>query len=345
MRRIVLVCVVLLAAFAVFRPRPTVVIDEAMRAQAIDRLVAGLNQYYVFPDKARQAEALLRQRQKDGAYDGAKSGVKLARLLEADLTSVVHDRHLRVGFSLERLPPQRAPTPFTQEAAPDAPRGSGNVALRWLARIWRSTEQSGVDKAVHLSPKIGYLKISEFPELSLTTEKYANAMNELADTDALIVDLRDNRGGSPQSVALLISYFVDRRTRLNDIWFRASGESAQFWTEDKLAGKRYGGRKPVLILAGPRTGSAGEDFTYTMQALKRATVIGERTWGGAHPLTSWRLGDHLFAGIPAYRSISPITHGNWEGAGVMPDVAAPSARALGVAQALLQRQTRLTARR
>jgi C-terminal processing protease CtpA/Prc len=120
--------------------------------------------------------------------------------------------------------------------------------------------------------------------------------------------------------------------------YRASGESAQFRTQDKLEGQGYGGRKPVLILAGPRTGSAGEDFTCTMQALKRATVIGERTWGGAHPLMSWRLGDHLYAAIPAYRSISPITHANWEGTGVIPDVAAPSATALGVAKALLQRR-------
>lgn len=339
MRRIVLVCLVLLASAAVFRPRPSVVIDEATRVRAIDRLVAGLNQYYVFPDQARQAEALLRQRQKDGAYDGVMTGMKFARLLEADLASVVHDRHLRVGFSLERLPPQEAPTSITQDAALEAPREDSNAALRWLARIGRSMEASGVDKAVHLSPKIGYLKISAFPEPSLTAEKYADAMNDLADTDALIIDLRDNRGGSPQSVALLISYFVDRRTRLNDIWFRASGESAQFWTLDKLEGQGYGGRKPVLILAGPRTGSAGEDFTYTMQALKRATVIGERTWGGAHPVMSWRLGDHLYAAIPAYRSISPITHANWEGRGVTPDVAAPSATALGVAKALLHRRT------
>lgn len=139
-------------------------------------------------------------------------------------------------------------------------------------------------------------------------------------------------------MALLISYFVDQRTRLNDIWSRDFGRTRQFWTEDRLDGKRYGGKKPIMILAGPRTGSAGEDFTYTMQALKRATVIGEPTWGGAHPVASYRLIGHSYAAIPNSRSISPITHTNWEGTGVKPDIMVPPADALAVAKNLLQRK-------
>jgi C-terminal processing protease CtpA/Prc len=133
-----------------------------------------------------------------------------------------------------------------------------------------------VEQVDHLTPRIGYLKLTGFPPQFLMAERYAAAMNELADTDGLIVDLRDNGGGGPETVALLVSYFVDQRTRLNDIWDRDTGISTQYWTEDKLEGKRYGGTKPVIILAGPGTKSAGEDFAYTMQAMKRATVIGER---------------------------------------------------------------------
>jgi hypothetical protein len=321
-----------------YRPRPKVVVDEAMRAQAIDKLVAGLNQYYVFPDKAKQIETVLRQHQRDGAYDGISNGEKLAALLEADLASVAHDLHMRVRFSPERLPPQPPLPSLARLAAQEPPREDSNFAKRWIDRIGRSMATFGVEKVDHLSPKIGYLKISGFPPPHLTAEKYAAAMNKLADTDALIIDVRDNGGGTPTSVALLVSYFVDQRTHLNDIWERASGETVQFWTEDKLDGKRYGGKKPVVILAGPGTASAGEDFTYTMQALKRATVVGERTWGGAHPTMPWRLGDHFYAAIPSARSISPITHTNWEGTGVIPDVAAPPAEALAVAKELLRRR-------
>jgi hypothetical protein len=321
-----------------YRPRPKVVVDEAMRAQAIDKLVAGLNQYYVFPDKAKQIETVLRQHQRDGAYDGISNGEKLAALLEADLASVAHDLHMRVRFSPERLPPQPPLPSLARLAAQEPPREDSNFAKRWIDRIGRSMATFGVEKVDHLSPKIGYLKISGFPPPHLTAEKYAAAMDKLADTDALIIDVRDNGGGTPTSVALLVSYFVDQRTHLNDIWERASGETVQFWTEDKLDGKRYGGKKPVVILAGPGTASAGEDFTYTMQALKRATVVGERTWGGAHPTMPWRLGDHFYAAIPSARSISPITHTNWEGTGVIPDVAAPPAEALAVAKELLRRR-------
>jgi C-terminal processing protease CtpA/Prc len=129
----------------------------------------------------------------------------------------------------------------------------------------------------------------------------------------------------------------DQRTRLNDVWLRDTGSTIPFWTEDRLEGKRYGGKKPVFILVDRDTKSAGEDFAYTMQALKRATVIGSRTWGGAHPTRLYRLGDHFFAAVPDARSINPITHTNWEGVGVIPDVEAAPSDALKVASELLQR--------
>jgi C-terminal processing protease CtpA/Prc len=298
-----------------------VVVDGPMRAEAIDKLIAGLNQHYVFPYTARQIETLLRKRQHEGAYDRLVNGEQFAAQLTADMASVAHDRHMKVKFSLKPMRSRRA-----FEA----------VAYTGAARV--PNRNYGVDKVDRLSPAIGYLQLSSFPAASLVAPKYAAAMDRLADTDALVIDVRGNRGGSPESVALLVSYFVDRRTRLNDIWSRDSGVTRQFWTEDRLDGRRYGGKKPVLILAGPGTGSAGEDFTYTMQALKRATVIGEPSWGGAHPVAFYRLGEHFYAGIPNSRSISPITLTNWEGSGVKPDVATPSANALAVAKELLQRQ-------
>jgi C-terminal processing protease CtpA/Prc len=303
-----------------YQPRD-VLVDGAMRAQAIDKLVAGLNQHYVFPDTAKQIETLLRKRQHDGAYDRMVNGEQFAAQLTADMASVAHDRHMKVKFSPKRMRSDRALEAILYAASPAAPN-----------------RNRGVENADHLSPAIGYLRITSFPPPDLVATKYASAMDRLADTDALIIDVRSNRGGSPQSVALLVSYFVDRRTRLNDVWSRDSGVTRQFWTEERLDGRRYGGKKPVVILAGPGTASAGEDFTYTMQALKRATVIGEPSWGGAHPVEFYRLGGHFYAGIPNSRSISPITLMNWEGSGVTPDVATPPANALAVAKDLLQRQ-------
>ena len=311
-----LLSLVLTGTFAMMPP-DEVVLDGAMRTQAIDSLVMELNQHYVFPDTAKRIEALLRKRQQDGKYDAISNGMRFASQLTVDMASVAHDKHMKVRFSPRFLHPDRAPDRMT--SAP--PSG-----------------KSGIDKVGRLTPAIGYMRISAFPPPSLVAEKYAAAMDTLFDTDALVIDVRDHRGGSPQSVALLISYFVDQRTRLNDIWSRDSGQTRQFWTEERLDGKRYGAKKPIMILAGPRTGSAGEDFTYTMQALKRATVIGEPTWGGAHPVASYRLSGHFYADIPNSRSISPITHTNWEGTGVTPDITVPQADALAVAKDLLQRK-------
>ena len=319
------------------RPRPKVVVDSAMRVEVVDMLVAKLNDHYIFPDKAKQIETVLRQRQNEGKYDGMTDGEQLAKQLTDDLNGVARDLHMKVYFSPGPVPPDDAVGP------PPASRAEWNQRSSFFMRMMARFSDLDVEEVDHLSPKIGYLKLSSFPPAFLVAEKYAAAMDKLADTDGLIVDLRENRGGGPQTVALLISYFVDQRTRLNDLWDRNTGITTQQWTEDKLDGKRYGNKKPVVILTGPGTMSAGEDFAYTMQALKRATVIGERTWGGANPARPYRLGDHFFAVIPGRRIISPITLTNWEGVGVIPDVAATPDNALAAARDLLQRGLQGTA--
>jgi len=307
-------------------------IDGATRSEVIAALVTKLNANYVFPDKAKQAEALLRQRQREGKYDAITDGKQLARQLSEDIEAVVHDKHMQVDFSARPVPSDESMPPPPQTRA----EWEKQVPPAVLERVRASN--LGIEKVDRLSPNIGYLQISMFGPVFLVSEKIASSMNALADTDGLIIDLRNNGGGGGDSVALLISYFVDERTRLNDTWERSTNVTTQYWTQDKLDGKRYGGKRPVFILTDAKTKSAAEAFVYTMQALKRATVIGERTWGGAHAARPYRLGEHFYAVIPSRRTISPITGTNWEGTGVIPDVAASPDNALEVAKDLLQRR-------
>ncbi|MYN19475.1 hypothetical protein GTP81_22285 [Rugamonas sp. FT107W] len=313
-------------------PPPPVEVDRATRLEVIDTLIAKLNANYVFPDKAQQAEVVLRKNQREGKYDGITDGKQLAKQLFDDIDGVVHDKHMFIDASARPVPPDDAMPPPPQTRA----EWEKQVPPAVLERVLASN--LGVEKVDHLSPKIGYLQLSSFAPAFLVSDKFAASMNALADTDGLIIDLRNNGGGGGESVALLISYFVDERTRLNDSWERATGITTQYWTQDKLDGKRYGGKKPVLILVGPDTKSAAESFAYQLQALKRATVIGERTWGGANASRPYRLSEHFAAFIPSRRSISPITHTNWEGTGVTPDVAAKVDDALAAAQDLMQRR-------
>ena len=325
------------------RPQPKLVIDAAMRRQAIDTLVARLNEHYVFPEKAKAVEVLLRERQTHGAYDAINDGKKFADQLEADVANVVHDLHFGVWYSPSVVAPDLKVTPDL--TGRKAQMEGANFIMRLLAPIALSRERFGIEKAEHLGPGLGYLQLKAFAPPVMSEDRVASAMDKLADTDALIIDLRGGMGGHPAGVALMISYFVDQRTHLSDVWSRDTGSTTEIWTEDVLKGKRYGSKKPVVILVDAETKSGTEDFAYTMQALKRATIVGTRTWGGAHLARPFRLADHFIASIPDARSTNPITHTSWEGTGVIPDVEAAPADALKVAQELLQRRTRITARR
>jgi C-terminal processing protease CtpA/Prc len=159
----------------------------------------------------------------------------------------------------------------------------------------------------------------------------ACAMNFLANTDALIVDLRNNGGGTPAMGVLLASYFFAAEpVHYADNYARPGNTTRQWWTLPYVPGKRYGIGKPVYILTGKRTFSAAEGFAYHLKNLKRAIIVGEVTRGGANTAEAKRIADHVVLYVPTGRGVSPITGTNWEGVGVQPDQAIPGQQALKV---------------
>ena len=100
-----------------------------------------------------------------------------------------------------------------------------------------------------------------------------------------------------------------------------------------MPGKRLDG-KLTFVLTSKQTFSGAEEFTYNLKNLKRATIVGQTTGGGAHPVSGHRIDDHFMIGVPFARAINPISKTNWEGTGVEPDVNVPAADALGTAQKL-----------
>jgi C-terminal processing protease CtpA/Prc len=183
-----------------------------------------------------------------------------------------------------------------------------------------------------LAGNVGYLELDNFAHSDLAAGPAAAAMTFLANTDALIIDLRRNGGGSPQGVALLCSYFfdADKPVLLNTMYWRRGDRTEEFWTLKDLAGPRYVG-KDLYVLTSSRTFSGAEECAYNFQCLKRGTIVGETTGGGAHPGGTRPINDHFMMFVPTGRAINPITKTNWEGVGVKPDIDVPADKALDTA--------------
>jgi retinol-binding protein 3 len=293
-------------------------VDAATRARVIDGAIAKLNEIYVFPDTARKMEQALRRRQKAREYDAVTDGAAFAKLLTTHLREVSHDRHLSVDFS---------PTVLPQN--PGAP-GPDQIAQR---RAMLERTNCGFDKVERLADGIGYVKFNIFADPEQCGPTAIAAMNFLAHSRALIFDLRDNGGGDPRMVALITSYLFSAPTHLNDIWTRTTNTTQQYWTLPFVPGTRMPSAR-VFVLTSAKTFSGAEEFSYNLQALRRATIVGETSGGGAHPVRGERIDDHFMIGVPFARAINPVTKTNWEGTGVVPDVKVSTADALATAQRL-----------
>ncbi|HEU4374339.1 MAG TPA: S41 family peptidase [Telluria sp.] len=316
------------ASFAQAAPASAVAsaMDAAARAQVIDALVTQLDAYYVFPDVAASIGKALRDKQQRGGYDGAVRPQDFAAVLTADLREFGHDLHLGVRFS-------EAPQPPLPDAT-DHPSPADEARI--VARV--KELKYGIGTVEKLPGNIGYLEMRGFAPIKYVDHAITAAMTQLADSDALIIDMRGNGGGDPAGVAFLTSYLFDKRTHLNDLYWREGNRTQEFWTTEVMPGKKYGQQKPVYVLTSPRTFSGGEEFSYNLQQLKRATLIGETTGGGANPGAGRQLNPHFTVFVPSGRAINPITKTNWEHTGVVPHVKVAASDALVTAQKMALEQ-------
>ncbi|MBC3841406.1 S41 family peptidase [Streptacidiphilus sp. 4-A2] len=272
---------------------------------------------YVFPDHAAEVEAAVRQHLADGAYDGL-TGPALCAAVTGHMQAISNDKHLRLLWNDE---------PAELDADPDADDTA------YFADLCRR-HNYGVACVRVLEGGVGYIDLDLIGLAEPGQRVFAAAMEIVAGTKALIIDTRRNRGGSPDGVALWCSFlFPDGETHLNDIYVRRTDTTRQYWTSAHVPGPRYLDR-PVYLLTSSTTFSGGEDLAYNLQAQGRATLIGETTRGGAHPTEYYRIDPHLTVTVPTARAINPVTGTNWEGVGVVPDIAVTADEALDTALAL-----------
>jgi hypothetical protein len=341
-------------------PRITMLDDPARpdeplpTAEIVAAVARHLRASYVFPDAAERAAAVLEQRLTAGNYEGLDEAA-LAELLTSQLYEQCGDKHLRVralsGPDGPGRPPRDGPGPGQPgprpgPGRPGPRRGPGRMRPpEWPGprERWRPGRDQhpefrplnfGIFRVERLAGNIGYLDLHMVADPRRAGTAIAAAMELVAGTYALIIDLRKNGGGSVQGAVLWCSYlFEGGDTHLNDVYHGDTGETRQLWSLPHVPGARYLDR-PVYVLTSGRTFSGGEDIAYTLQAQGRAQVIGETTGGGAHPTQTMLISATMAISVPNARSINPVTGTNWEGTGVVPDVAAPADQAYDVAYRL-----------
>lgn len=291
-------------------------LDSATKNRVVESAITQIRTAYVDPSAAAKVELAWRdaQTELDQIVDSEAFAKRLTSLMQA----VVHDRHLQVEYSEAVL---------TQSTLPTA----GELAIR---RVQDERSNYGVERVERLAGNIGLVDLRRFSRTDWAAQTLAAAMTLVANTDALIIDLRKNGGGHSTTVTLVESYLFDRRTHVVDVYWRDGERTEQFWTQDSVPGLRFGGAKPIWILTSKATFSGAEQLAYDLKNLKRATVVGETTAGGANPGKFVALDDHFGLVLPTGRAVSPITHGNWEGIGVEPDVRVEAEKALLVAHRL-----------
>ncbi len=291
-------------------------IDAETRDKVIDGVISKLKQFYVFVDTADEMAKALVERKDNGEYNSINDGTVFANLITQHLRAVSNDLHLGLRFN-----PAKAPNMMSQ--APD-PEDLKRFQTQMKAN------NCAFEKVEHLAGNIGYLKFNGFMDDQVCGPTASAAMGFLKNVDALIIDLRQNGGGAPKMVAYISSYLFSGRTHLNDLYTRFTDKTEEYWTLDDIPGERLADI-PVYLLTSKRTFSGAEEFTYNLKNLKRATIVGEVTGGGAHPTRGEPIDDRFVISVPFARAINPVSKTNWEGTGVEPDVKVSADEALETA--------------
>ena len=274
---------------------------------------------YIFKDVAEEIEKNLMLEYDNGTFDDIDNVISLAHEITKILAEVSNDGHLHLYSDPSQLEMLIAKRNQSQEKIQKLEQDRINNARN---------SNFGFHKVEILEGNIGYLDLRSFSPVDYATEVASSAISFLANTNAIIVDLRYNGGGETEMVILLASYFLGERVLFNTCENRYENFTEQYWTHVCSPGKVLKEKDVYILVDGKRTFSAAEDFAYGMQQLNRATVIGETTRGGGHPIDLFSIIDLLILQLPIARAINPITKTNWEKVGVKPDVLISSEIAL-----------------
>lgn len=315
--RISLCASLLIQILAAQAPTSEVKLDAAERQLVLDTVIADVKQNYFDRIIAQKTADALLAHERAGDYNQVTDGHAFANLLARHLIDASGDAHFTMEYT---------PNVFPDFSKPPSPEAQ--------ARYRTAMEQVNCTfEKVEIRPNnVGYVKLNAFPDIAACQSKAESAMRALNHADALIFDLRDNRGGYTNMVVFLASYLFDHPEYMFN---PRDAITAETWTHSPVAGSLLVD-KPVYILTSTRTYSAAEQFSYDLKVLKRATLIGETTGGASHAGVLHNLDDHFAIGIPEHKPVNPFSDKDWAITGIEPDVKVKAADALATAEKLAE---------
>jgi retinol-binding protein 3 len=277
-------------------------LDTKLVQDTIKSVGAIIRDEYFDAELAASVNDSLQERVKQGRYADATTTGKLAANLTKDLLELTHDKHLAVE---------------ARRSGPSENKFNG-VSDESRETVGRRAN-FGLQRVEVLSGNVAYLKLNSFYRPNEAREVISAAMRTIRNADALILDLRDNGGGSPDTVAFFASYFFSKQQLPLFKIVPRSGEKRVYETEFAELPECNEGR-PMYVLTSARTFSAGEGMAFLLQERRRAEVVGETTAGAANPGRSYRVNEHFDVTVPNGRIHTVLDGKNWEGDGVIPDV-------------------------
>lgn len=293
-------------------------LTQDQKRQGVEGLAKMLRARYAIEALAEPAARAVEERLAAGAYDALTDPREFGEAVTRDLQAATKDLHLRFGVA---PPPPPVPAPGVAPE-PEVARAARVKALR--------ETNFGFAKAEILPGNVGYLRVNHFEAPDVAVDTLSGTMAFLANSDAVIVDLRYCSGGNAYMMPWFAGYFLSEPTSLYDMVFRGDNVTERFWTQPWLPGRRLD-RQPMYILTSAHTFSGAEGFAYRFQVLKRATIVGETTRGGANAGGVLRIPPVFAVWMPMGRPVDRDTGTNWEGTGVVPDIKTSADDALAAA--------------
>ncbi len=288
-------------------PAPAQSLDAAAIGSAVRAVADVFEREYFDAALSKTVAEAIERRLEGGHYAAANVPAALAPRLTADFYELTKDKHIAVAL-----------------ATPRAAYSGGGGERRNVPTT------AGFRRTELIAGNIGVFDLAFFMRPVEHRDALAAAMQVLQPADALILDMRANGGGSPDTVALLISYLIEGTGQsLFEIVHR-DGSKEIYRTPEEAPATRNA-RRPIYVLTSARTFSGGEGLAFLLQERKRAVVIGEVTAGAANPGRAYPAGELFEITVPNGRVLSSIGRANWEGRGVTPDIIVPAADAFRVA--------------